>query len=146
MIVHPSAKLLKLWYLAAAALAAAIAVYNLRLENGVWWPLIVPAAIAAATAIAHARRRFTSLTIQNGKLRYESGILSRCTRTMEITKVQHVHCDQTLFQRIVSVGNLTLETAGETSRLTFKNIDDPHRVADLILEAAHSQEPKTHKA
>jgi uncharacterized membrane protein YdbT with pleckstrin-like domain len=63
---------------------------------------------------------------------------SRSTRTMEIHKVQDVRVDQSLTQRLLGTGNISIETAGETSRLTLVNIDRPQYVADRILEAAHN--------
>ena len=56
---------------------------------------------------------------------------------MEIKKVQDVRVDQSLGQRILGVGDISIETAGESSRLTMVSIDRPQAVADKILEAAH---------
>jgi membrane protein YdbS with pleckstrin-like domain len=39
-------------------------------------------------------------------------------------------------QRIFNVGNLSLETAGEASRLTIHNVDKPQALADEILNRA----------
>jgi hypothetical protein len=35
------------------------------------------------------------------------------------------------------MGDISIETAGESSRLTMSGIDRPQVVADQILEAAH---------
>ena len=45
--------------------------------------------------------------------------------------------DQSLGQRLFGVGDLSIETAGETSRLTVRSIDEPQEVADRIMEATH---------
>jgi uncharacterized membrane protein YdbT with pleckstrin-like domain len=63
-------------------------------------------------------------------------MLSRSTRTMELTKVQDVRVDQTFFQRMLGLGNLTIQSAGETGQLTINNIDRPEAVGDFILESA----------
>jgi uncharacterized membrane protein YdbT with pleckstrin-like domain len=88
------------------------------------------------------RRRFTKIIIASDRLRYETGMLSRSTRTIQLSKVQDVQVDQTLFQRLFGVGNLSIETAGETSRLTIANIDQPQEVADEIMDAAQGKAPK----
>ena len=82
-------------------------------------------------------RQFTTITIAGERLRYEVGIFSKSTRTIQLPKVQDVRVDQRLGQRIFKVGNLSIETAGEASRLTIADVDSPQSLADLILD--HSQ-------
>jgi hypothetical protein len=39
-------------------------------------------------------------------------------------------------QRMFKVGDISIETAGETSRLTIPDVDNPQSVADEILNRA----------
>ena len=136
--IHPTLKFIRLGYAAVAASAAAAAVaWLMWLPEYPWLPA-VPLVLLVWPAQRHIRRRLTKMTIAGDKLRYESGFLSKSTRTIQLTKVQDVRVDQTLGQRIFGVGNLSIETAGETSRLTVSNIDGPQEVADAIMEAAQS--------
>ena len=115
---------------------SAVAVFALApFEDGGKY-LFIPAIIVLAGAVKQFQLQFQSLTLADGKLRYQTGMLSRSTRTMELSKVQDVRVDQSLMQRIVGTGDISIETAGETSRLTMTNIDQPQSVADAILEAA----------
>ena len=137
-LIRPTLKFIKLGYGAAAACVAAAAVAWL-----VWLPEYpwLPAAallLLLRPAGRHIRRGFTKMTITGDKLRYETGFLSKSTRTIQLTKVQDVRVDQNLGQRIFGVGNLSIETAGETSRLTVIDIDEPQEVADGIVEASRS--------
>lgn len=138
-IIRPSIKLIKLTYWLAILLAAVVLAYSYVdfAPRGIVWLLLLPALVFVAAAVAHVARRFTTLTVTGERLRYESGILSKSTRTMELAKVQDVRVDQSLGQRMLSLGNLSIETAGETSRMTIGNIDRPNEVAERILEAAH---------
>jgi len=43
-----------------------------------------------------------------------------------------------VLQRMFGIGNLSIETAGEASRLTIRNVDRPQEVADEILAASHN--------
>lgn len=140
--IRPTLKFIKLGYGAAAAfVVAAACVWLIWLPEYPWLPaaalllLLWPAA-------RHLRRSFTTVTITGDKLRYETGFLSKSTRTIQLTKVQDVRVDQTLGQRIFGVGSLSIETAGETSRLTVVDIDGPQEVADGIVEAAQSAQGK----
>src|SRR5437870_13292379 len=72
----------------------------------------------------HWQQRFTKMTMVGDKLRYETGMLSKATRTIRLSKVQDVTVRQSLGQRMAGVGDLSIETAGESSRLTFPNIDN----------------------
>ena len=137
--IRPSTKFVKLTYWLAVLLAAAIFAFSYvdTAPRYIRWLLLVPALFAAWAVVLHLARLFTKLTIAGGRLRYESGVLSKSTRTMELAKVQDVRVDQSLGQRMLSLGSLSIETAGETSHLTMANIDRPNEVAEKILEAAH---------
>ena len=45
---------------------------------------------------------------------------------------------QRMMQRVFNVGNLSIETAGEASRLTLVNVDDPHKLADEIMNRSQA--------
>ena len=138
LIVRPSTKLVKPFYFVALLLAALIYLFNKQYDQtGLVWLYVLPGIIVLLTAIRQFELKFTKLTVSAGKLRYETGILSKSTRTMEIHKVQDVRVDQSLVQRMTGIGNISIETAGDSSRLTMRNIDGPQQVADRILEAAH---------
>jgi len=108
-----------------------------------WALLAIPALGIIILAIRHTRRLLIKLTILDDRLRYEAGLLSKSTRTMELTKIQDVRVDQTLGQRMLDIGDLSLETAGESSRIVMRSIDNPHAAADRILELsrAHRTNP-----
>jgi len=85
----------------------------------------------------HLRNRLTKVTILDDRLRYETGFLNRTTRTILISRVQDVTVHQRISQRIFAVGDVSIETAGEASRLSIPDIDRPQQVADQINK--HSQ-------
>jgi uncharacterized membrane protein YdbT with pleckstrin-like domain len=136
LVVTPSTKLIKPFYALAALLVIVDYVYNSDRTPRQDWLLIFPAIIFLWALVRHLKLRFTRLSLRGDKLRYETGILSRSTRTMEVHKVQDVRVDQKLSQRLIGTGDISIETAGETSRLTMKSVDRPHGVADRLLEAA----------
>ncbi len=138
IIVRPSVKLIKLTYWLSLLLAAVIfaASFVENAPRGIIWALLLPGVMLVCAAFAHMSRMFTKLTVGAERLRYESGMLSKSTRAMELGKVQNVNVDQSLTQRMLGLGNLSIETAGESSRLTIANIDRPNEVAEKILAAA----------
>jgi len=136
IVVRPSSRLLKPVYTLAFILIALAYGFNNNRTERMDWLVIPPALLLLWTVVRHVKLRFTTLSVVGKKLRYETGMLSRSTRTMELTKVQDVRVDQTFFQRMLGLGNLTIESAGEAGRLTIANIDRPEAVGDFILESA----------
>ena len=134
--MRPSSKLLKPVYTLAFVLIALAYGYNNNRAERMEWLVIPPVLLLVWTVWLNLKLRFTRLTLAGKKLRYETGMLSRSSRTMELAKVQDVKVDQTFFQRLLGLGNLTIESAGETGRLTINNIDRPDAVGDFILETA----------
>ena len=142
MILRQSIKLILVAYILCGILEIAVVVYWLAVPDHpdipIWAPLIVPVVLQMMTAIRHLRRLTSKLTVAGDRIRYEAGLVSKTTRTMELTKIQDVRVDQTLVQRMLNMGDLSLETAGETSRIIMPSIDRPHEAADKLLELARA--------
>ena len=142
-IVRPTIRFIRIGYWTVFFLVCvSVGLWVNSFQGLPWWPFLLPAVLFFFPARAHLRQRFTKVTISGDKLRYETGVLAKTTRTIQVSKIQDVRVDQTLFQRLFHVGNLSIETAGETSRLTLANIDDPQPVADDITDAAQGQPMK----
>jgi len=140
MIIRPTFKFIQMGYVLTtlAGLAIGVAVY---LQMSQWYGF--PALLLLLWPLAkHVRQRLTKIMIDGDKLRYEFGLLSKVTRTIQLSKVQDVTVRQGLGQRLVGVGDLSIETAGETSRLTIANIDQPQEVADKLMEIAQHGIPR----
>jgi len=147
MQLRPSLKAVKLAYVLVLILAAAIAGYWYTVANPpdipVWVPLVVPGVFLLMTFIRHIQRRTTKLAVETERIRYEAGLFAKTTRIMELVKVQDVRVDQTLGQRMMNVGDLSLETAGESSRIVMASIDRPKEAAEHILELSRALRSKT---
>jgi len=145
-VIRPTTKFIKLGYAAVLVLiaAAAVGASMLPLDYAQYrpWMMGLPVLLFVWPTRRHLRCRFTKATIAGDKLRYEIGMLSRTTRNISLPKVQDARVDQSLIQRLFGVGNLSIETAGETSRLVLLNIDRPQEVAEAILAASHSAAAK----
>jgi hypothetical protein len=114
LIVHPTAKFIK-----AGAILAAIVVLALEIaylakwrdnDKLTWVPIAAPL-VLLWPAERWLRRRFTKAVFT---------------------------ADQRLAQRLWKVGDLSIETAGETSRLTIRSVDDPQALADDIMTRAQT--------
>lgn len=143
MEIRPSVKFVMLGYLLCVVLEVAIGVIVYlyvtgNRENTILELSVIPLILAFFVVVRHIQRRVAKITVLTDRLRYESGFFSKTTRTIELAKVQDVRVDQTLSQRMMNVGDISLETAGGSSRLEMNMIDRPQEAADHILELARA--------
>jgi uncharacterized membrane protein YdbT with pleckstrin-like domain len=139
VLIRPTLKFIKLGYVAVLVLVLAAAWFGLIFEapSMPWVPAVV-ALLMLWPVTRQIRRQSTRLIISGDKLRYEAGFLSKTTRTISLAKVQDVSVHQTIGQRMTGTGDLSIETAGESSRLTVHSIDNPQKVADEIHTASEA--------
>lgn len=146
-VIRPSIKLIKAGYMAVVLLALIGfgCLANDESLRSVAIALFAAAGLCALMLIrGHIKRRLIKITLGSQHLRYEAGVFSKSTRIIQLPKVQDVRVDQSLVQRMLNIGNLSIETAGEASRLTIENIDAPQSVAEQILIAAGKEDSTTH--
>jgi uncharacterized membrane protein YdbT with pleckstrin-like domain len=143
-VIRPTLKFIKLGYAVVALLVVGCAIlyFTLIPPENEWrnrpWVLAIPALLFIWPIRRHIARQFTKATIAGDRLRYEVGAMSKSTRNISLPKVQDARVDQSVMQRMFGVGDLAIETAGEASRLTIRNVDRPQFVADEILAASHN--------
>jgi uncharacterized membrane protein YdbT with pleckstrin-like domain len=144
-VIRPTLKFIKLGYAVVLLLVVGCAIlfFTMVPPDNEWrinrpWVVVLPALLLIWPIRRHMARQFTKATITGDRLRYEVGALSKTTRNISLPKVQDARVDQSVMQRMFGVGNLAIETAGEASRLTIRNVDQPQQVADEILAASHS--------
>jgi uncharacterized membrane protein YdbT with pleckstrin-like domain len=141
-VIRPTMKFIKLGYVLVFVLivGGVVGASMLPQDEAPFrpWVVAVPALLLVWPIRRHLARQFTKATIAGDKLRYEVGILSKSTRNISLPKVQDARVDQSVTQRMFGIGNLAIETAGEASRLTIHNVDQPQKVADEILAASHN--------
>lgn len=124
---------------AAAAEAAAVvdrtqALAEVRIS---WWGffwhlfffwLIVP------PIVAYFRRSTTVMRIYPDRVSIERGFFSKCYQDYNPRDIRSVDVDQSFWQRMVGIGDLTFSTAAAVEAAEELNcIPDPRGVRDLIL-------------
>jgi uncharacterized membrane protein YdbT with pleckstrin-like domain len=136
LTIQPTAKFLKAGtvLIALVFLALEIAYFTSWRDKEFLSPLPLVAPLLFLWPGAHwLRRRSTRAYITGDRLRYEVGLMSKSTRTIQLSNIQDVRVNQRLMQRLLNIGDLWLETAGQSSRLEIPNIDHPQDIADHLL-------------
>jgi uncharacterized membrane protein YdbT with pleckstrin-like domain len=137
---RPSFKFTRLVYLVTLFLiGAAWWGYFRHFAEQPRWLLAIPALLLLIPLRMHLRLMAVKLMLDDDHLVMETGILSKTTRTLNVGKVQDVTVSQSAGQRMMGLGDISVETAGEGSAMTAQDFDRPKAIADLILKAAQSQ-------
>ncbi|MGH9299077.1 MAG: PH domain-containing protein [Acidimicrobiales bacterium] len=72
------------------------------------------------------------LVITTIRVVYRSGVVRRTGREIPLDRIQDVTYHQTLLQRLVRAGSLTIESAGATGQEPFPDIGRPAEVQSLV--------------
>lgn len=135
--IRPSMKTVWIAYvISIIVIIAAAWAYFQYLSDKPRWLLVIPLIILVPPIKAHLKRRLLSLRFQDDHLTLETGFLSRTRRTVDTAKIQDVTVRQTFGQRLLGVGDLMLESAGESGRMAIHNLDRPREIADAIINSA----------
>ena len=139
--VRPTAKLLKAGAVAAGLVFVALEIWCLKsLNDRLGTPLIMiaPVLLLLWPAARAIRRQFSKLVITADRLRYESGMIGKATRHIQLPKVQDIRVSQNLLQRMLNIGHISIETAGpeRLGDFTIPNVDAPQKLADEIMTRA----------
>jgi uncharacterized membrane protein YdbT with pleckstrin-like domain len=138
LTIRPTAKFIKAGAIVAAVVALGLEIlYLVQWSDTVThWVMLAPPLLLLWPASRWMRRQYSKTTITGDRLRYEVGVAAKSTRNIQLSKIQDVRVDQGITQRMWNVGNLSIETAGEASRLTLRNVDSPQALADEIMNRA----------
>jgi len=135
--IHPSMKSVWATYLLAIAIALA-GEWAIRqyAQDQPRWLYLIPLIALLPPLNMQMKRRMVTLRIHDGHLTLESGFLSRTRRTVDMAKIQDVTVQQTFGQRLMGVGDLRLESAGESGAMGINNLDRPREIADSIINSS----------
>lgn len=138
IVIRPSMKFIKAGYILTALVIATgvILTYKYMPDDYPKWVPWLWLVLLIWPIKRHILRNCITLTISGDKLRYETGIGSRSCRIIQLPKVQDVRVVQSLGQRLLGVGDISIETAGESSRLVVQNLDRPRQLAEEITDAS----------
>jgi uncharacterized membrane protein YdbT with pleckstrin-like domain len=88
--------------------------------------------VAVWTAIRVARRQSTNFVVTTDRLVYRSGVIAKHGKEIPLERVNDIAFHQTVFERLIGTGDLSIESAGAQSRETFGDIPHPAAVQNEI--------------
>lgn len=135
---HPSWRSILAFYLKGLLIGAVIAVIAALLGDGFLVPfLIVLIALGLAVLIGFIKRVATVYTITNRRLNIKRGIFARDIQETRLERVQNVNYSQTVFQRLLQIGDVDFDTAASDSDnlFVFNGVADPEDVVTQVDRA-----------
>ncbi|MCZ2848485.1 PH domain-containing protein [Modestobacter sp. VKM Ac-2978] len=104
-------------------------------QQGTYRLVVVGVAVVLAVLLVVApllRWRTTHYVITTHRLLYRVGILARHGRDIGLSRITDVSYRQTLGERLVNSGTVSIETAGEGGPTVFRAIPDSEGVQQLL--------------
>ena len=149
---HPSWKAMLLFYVKWTLFALIpVAVWVVLGAAGqsfsaTWYGTATIILLILVYAIGWVRRVTTRYLVTDRRIQIRTGIATRRERTTHIDRVQNVNLTQTLFQRILGIGDVDWDTAGTeeaSSEFRFRGVDDPSRLSRIVDERLHDAETRS---
>jgi uncharacterized membrane protein YdbT with pleckstrin-like domain len=104
-----------------------------------WVLAVVLLATAAWTGIKVLERQNTNFVVTTDRIVYRSGVIAKHGKEIPLERVNDISFKQSVFERLIGTGDLSIESAGAQSRETFGDIPKPSVVQNEIyrqMEAA----------
>jgi uncharacterized membrane protein YdbT with pleckstrin-like domain len=126
------------WSTLAKPVALLVVVLAATIGALVWKTLaglivgIVLVLTAAWVAQRIIRRRNINFVLTTDRLVYRSGIVSKHGKEIPLERVNDIAFHQSVFERLIGTGDLSIESAGAQSRETFGDIPHPSAVQNEI--------------
>lgn len=96
--------------------------------------VIVLVALALSVLIGFIKRMATVYTITNRRLNIKRGIFARDIQETRLERVQNVNYSQSVFQRMLRVGDVDFDTAASDAEneFVFAGVADPQKVVTEV--------------
>jgi uncharacterized membrane protein YdbT with pleckstrin-like domain len=104
-------------------------------QQGVFRMLVLALAVVlllAFVVVPLLRWRTTHYVITTHRLLFRQGILARHGRDLGLSRITDVSYTQSLWERIINSGTLTIESAGDSGATVLRQIPDSDGVQQLI--------------
>jgi uncharacterized membrane protein YdbT with pleckstrin-like domain len=97
--------------------------------------LLVVFIIAFSTPIYHhLLRRREVYILTNHKLEMRYGLISKTVRNIPLSKIQDVTVTASIWQRLIHIGDIEIDSASEMGKIILDDIHHPERYANMILD------------
>lgn len=83
-------------------------------------------------AITYLKWSTTNFVITSDRIIFREGVVAKSGIEIPLERVNNIHFEQSVFERILGAGDLLIESGGEAGQQRFTDIRRPERVQNLI--------------
>lgn len=117
----------------AAGLVTAISAGHVQAG---WVVALVVVVFVGALVIGQVRRLATTYSITSRRLTIETGLLSKRVHQTRLERVQNVNTAQSLTERVMRIGTVEFDTAGESEYdFSFRGVAHPRQIVRTVDRA-----------
>ncbi len=125
------------WYFSrpvTAVVAAMVASVVVRDVNDLLLETLLGGAVLCLLWVAarYARWATTNFVVTTDRLIFRQGVLSKRGKEIPLGRLNDVAVNQTLFERLIGAGDVTIESGGERGQQVFSDIPKPFLVQNVI--------------
>jgi uncharacterized membrane protein YdbT with pleckstrin-like domain len=143
---HPSWRAILGFYLKGVLVAVIAGLIAKLVGSGAGTVFLVVLVVLAVTVLAgFVKRIATTYTITTRRLNIRRGIVSREVQETRLERVQNVNYQQSVFQRVVQIGDVDFDTAaGDDYNFVFAGVADPGDVVHRVDQATGASASGSH--
>jgi len=141
---HPSWRAILGFYLKGIVVAALAGLVARLISDSSGTVFLVVLAVIGITVLAgFVKRVATVYTITDRRLNIKRGIVSREVQETRLERVQNVNYRQSVYQRIMRIGDVDFDTAAtdDTNDFIFAGVADPADVVHRVDQATGATNP-----
>ena len=117
------------------AAAALMGILSSRINGMVAFFVILGVALLAFSnpIYKHILRKREVYTLTNYKLEMRYGLIAKIVRNIPLRNIQDVTVTASVWQRMLNLGDIEIDSASETGKIILDDIHHPDRYANMIL-------------
>jgi uncharacterized membrane protein YdbT with pleckstrin-like domain len=143
---HPSWRAILGFYLKGVAVAIVLGIIAKLVSSTTSVFIVVLVVLALTLVIGFLKRWATTYTITSRRLNIKRGIISREIQETRLERVQDVNYSQSVYQRIMQIGDVDFNTAasGGDYDFIFYGVADPGDVVQAVDKATGANAAGSH--
>lgn len=120
-------------YLIAILLSVSVMALIGYLKLPLWIAFLFTVICFARPIYHHILHNSTVYKLTSVKIEIKSGLFSKTSRNIPLRHIQDVTVSETFKERLIGIGDVVIDSAAVEGKILMRNIKDPRRYADLIL-------------
>lgn len=143
---HPSWRAIIGFYLKGVGIAIVLGIIAALVSSAATVFIVVLVVLALTLLIGFLKRWATVYTITTRRLNIKRGIVSREIQETRLERVQNVNTSQSVYQRLVRIGDVDFDTAasGGDYDFIFYGVADPQDVVHAVDRATGAGSAGSH--